>query len=532
MAFYIDNDPTNNNPPAAKKLVLDDRDIIVSNPKENYSHLTTDYTQKKINVTVGGGNNQQMVAGCGIIVQSQQSWTYGSPFEGMGRVIVYNKKGEELYKIDPVNATTLPDGTDPEFGGEEFTPGMRDGLRFGEAVAVGNGILAIRVGGAHDSDNNGNLITLNFAAGANQAASENQGHIVFYRAADGRYIGHVDRHKSMNGLDNSRETGWSKQSKQLAITGGTYPGFSLCISSDHYMDSNYSTTGTASYGSNERPGRVYAHTSGQYNYNSGSIGSANNKWQTHLPSALNLTNAYADGQYPVGFFGMVDSLGDSAQWYSNPQFGESLAAGFGRVVIGAPGDGTNNFYYDGHGPGSAFLYSTSLNPLRKLANPDRNLSNNDGFGHHVAIGCGLVGVLAPWYNNNQGAAYIYGLEGQFQFKVEGMANMNPLTMSIANNQITIAGSGGSLGGHLRIFDLEGNLLDSIRGGAGWGYLFGRPSGWGKYMSSVDETIVVLDHGDENWGDDLIYQNVDSGAFYIYETPKRRSSVYDQSIRGV
>jgi len=42
----------------------------------------------------------------------------------------------------------------------------------------------------------------------------------------------------------------------------------------------------------------------------------------------------------------------------------------------------------------------------------------------------------------------------------------------------------------------------------------------------------LDHGDENWGDDLIYQNVDSGAFYIYETPKRRSSVYDQSIRGV
>lgn len=520
MAFYIDNDPTNNNPPAAKKLVLDDRDIIVSNPKENYSHLTTDYTQKKINVTVGGGNNQQMVSGCGIIVQSQQNWTYGSPFEAMGRIIVYNKKGEELYKIDPVDATTTWSG------GEEFTPGMRTGLRFGEAVAVGNGILAIRVGGAHDSDNNGNLNNTT-------AASENQGHIVFYRAADGKYIAHVDRHHSMNNKDHSRETGWSKQSKQLAITGGTLPGFSLCISSDHYMDSNYSTTGTASYGSNERPGRVYAHSTGANNYSFSNIGSASTEWQTNMSiDHLNYGN-HTDGQYPVGYFGMVDSLGDSAQWYSNPQFGESLAAGFGRVVIGAPGDGTNTFYYDGHGPGSAFLYSTAMNPLRKLANPDRNLSNNDGFGHHVAIGCGLVGVLAPWYNSNQGAAYIYSLEGKYQFKVEGMSNMNPLTMSIANNQITIAGSGGSLGGHLRIFDLEGNLLDSIRGGAGIGYLLGRPSsGWGKYMSSVDETIVVLDHGDENWGDDLIYQNVDSGAFYIYETPKRRSSVYDQSIRGV
>jgi len=523
MAFYIDNDPTNNNPPAAKKLVLDDRDIIISNPKENYSHLTTDYTQKKINVEVGGGNNQQMVSGCGIIVQSQQSWTYSSPFVTMGRIIVYNKKGEELYKIDPVDGTTNADGTSP--GGDEFTPGMRTGLRFGEAVAVGNGILAIRSGGAHDSDNNGNLNNTT-------AASESQGHIVFYRAADGKYLGHVDRHKSMQNLDNSRETGWSKQSKQLAVTGGTFPGFSLCISSDHYMDSNYSTGGTANYGSNERPGRVYAHCSGSSNHNSASIGSAGTKWQTATP-ADGMVNDYTDGIRPVGFFGMVDSLGDSAQWYSNPQFGESLAAGFGRVVIGAPGDGTNNFYYDGHGPGSAFLYSTSLNPLRKLANPDRNLSNNDGFGHHVAIGCGLVGVLAPWYNNNQGAAYLYSLEGQFQFKVEGMANMNPLTMSIANNQITIAGSGGSLGGHLRTFDLEGNLLDSIRGGAGVGYILGRPSsGWGKYMSSVDETIVVLDHGDENWGDDLIYQNVDSGAFYVYETPKRRSCVYDQSIRGV
>ena len=87
------------------------------------------------------------------------------------------------------------------------------------------------------------------------------------------------------------------------------------------------------------------------------------------------------------------------------QFGQSVAVGSGRIVVGQPAKtiGSNNFQ------GRAFIYDLDGNEVGIITASNGDAS--DLFGYSVAVGCGKVVVGAHGVNigsnADQGSAYIY-----------------------------------------------------------------------------------------------------------------------------
>ena len=88
------------------------------------------------------------------------------------------------------------------------------------------------------------------------------------------------------------------------------------------------------------------------------------------------------------------------------RFGGSVAVGCGRIVVGAFRDDDN-----GANSGSAYIFDLDGNQLAKITASDG--SANDFFGESVAVGCGRIVVGAyqddVGSNADQGSAYIFNL---------------------------------------------------------------------------------------------------------------------------
>ena len=86
-------------------------------------------------------------------------------------------------------------------------------------------------------------------------------------------------------------------------------------------------------------------------------------------------------------------------------FGDSVAVGSGRIVVGAP-DKTIGSNED---QGAAYIYDLDGNEVDIITASDG--AADDHFGSSVAVGSGRIVVGAVRKNNFQGVAYIYDLDG-------------------------------------------------------------------------------------------------------------------------
>ena len=92
--------------------------------------------------------------------------------------------------------------------------------------------------------------------------------------------------------------------------------------------------------------------------------------------------------------------------YGNGEgFGREVSVGDGRIVVGAPehsGTYTND--------GKVYVYDLNGNSLFNLEPPDDD-STGQIFGQALAVGCGKIMIGAPFYGSNGGRVTIYNLDG-------------------------------------------------------------------------------------------------------------------------
>lgn len=146
------------------------------------------------------------------------------------------------------------------------------------------------------------------------------------------------------------------------------------------------------------------------------------------------------------------------------QFGASVAIGNGKIVVGAPTAdplGTDN-------AGAVYVFDLSGNQLFKLLSSD--VSDVQYFGSSVAIGNGRIVVGAHSYmrDNNKQGAYIYDLNGNFIKKVTPDAPSQGsfgYSVSVGSGRIAVAcpAYGASLLGATFIYDLDGNFITKLVG---------------------------------------------------------------------
>jgi len=193
---------------------------------------------------------------------------------------------------------------------------------------------------------------------------------------------------------------------------------------------------------------------------------------------------------------------------ANDYFGESVAVGSGRIVVGAPDDDDN-----GSESGSAYIFDLDGNQLTKITASDG--AAGDIFGRSVAVGCGRIVVGAERDDDNgssSGSAYIFDLDGNELTKItasdaDGGDNFG-YSVAVGSGRIVVGAwqddDNGSQSGSAYIFDLDGNQLTKITasdGALGDNFGFSVAVGSGR--------IVVGAYQDDDNGSD-------SGSAYIFD----------------
>ena len=193
------------------------------------------------------------------------------------------------------------------------------------------------------------------------------------------------------------------------------------------------------------------------------------------------------------------------------RFGWSVAAGSGRIVVGAP--------YDGLGfnsrVGTAHIFDLNGNLIDRLISSDA--ASNDYFGISVAVGCGRI-VVGAYSNDigsnaNQGSAYIFDLDGNEVGIItasDGAADDQfGYSVAVGSGKIVVGAPYKTIGsnddqGSAYIFDLNGNQLGIITASDGAAYDY-----FGNSVAVGSGKIVV----------GAPYNNIpqiDRGAAYIFD----------------
>ena len=193
----------------------------------------------------------------------------------------------------------------------------------------------------------------------------------------------------------------------------------------------------------------------------------------------------------------------------NDFFGESVAIGSGRIVVGAYGDDDN-----GSQSGSAYIFDLDGTQLAKITASDGD--TQDRFGGSVAVGCGRIVVGAEQNSDNgsyTGSAYIFDLDGTQLAKImpsdAAGGKLFGRSVAVGSGRIVVGAyqddDNGSASGSAYIFDLDGNQLAKITASDGAS---------GDYFSDSAVAvgcgrIVVGAYGDDDNGSD-------TGAAYIFD----------------
>jgi len=192
-------------------------------------------------------------------------------------------------------------------------------------------------------------------------------------------------------------------------------------------------------------------------------------------------------------------------------FGESVAIGSGRIVVAARLDDDN-----GTASGSAYIFDLDGTQLAKITASDA--ADNVQFGNSVAIGSGRIVVGARLDDDNgsgSGSAYIFDLDGTQLAKItasDGAANdWFGYSVAIGNGRIVVGASedddNGTNSGSAYIFDLDGTQLAKITASDG-----AAEDIFGNSVAIGSGRIVIGAYQDDDNG-------TNSGSAYIYETPR-------------
>jgi hypothetical protein len=191
-------------------------------------------------------------------------------------------------------------------------------------------------------------------------------------------------------------------------------------------------------------------------------------------------------------------------------FGQSVAVGSGRIVVGSPYDDD-----DGSLSGSAYIFDLDGNQLTKITASDA--AAGDVFGELVAVGSGRIVVGAYGDDDNggsSGSAYIYDLDGSNEVKItasDGAANdYFGESVAVGSGRIVVGAysddDNATGSGSAYIFDLDGNQLTKITASDG-----AADDDFGYSVAVGSGRIVVGAYQDDDNGSN-------SGSAYIYETP--------------
>jgi len=185
----------------------------------------------------------------------------------------------------------------------------------------------------------------------------------------------------------------------------------------------------------------------------------------------------------------------------NDFFGESVAIGSGRIVVGAYGDDDN-----GSQSGSAYIFDLDGTQLAKITASDGD--TQDRFGGSVAVGCGRIVVGAEQNSDNgsyTGSAYIFDLDGTQLAKImpsdAAGGKLFGRSVAVGSGRIVVGAFGDSTA---YIFDLDGTQLAKITASDGPTNNF-----FGNSVAVGNGRIVVGADDDDDNGSN-------SGAAYIFD----------------
>jgi hypothetical protein len=190
---------------------------------------------------------------------------------------------------------------------------------------------------------------------------------------------------------------------------------------------------------------------------------------------------------------------------ADDRFGGSVAVGNGRIVVGAEFDDDN-----GSNSGSAYIFDLDGTELAKIDASDGD--SGDRFGYSVAIGNGRIVVGAEGDNLNKGSAYIFDLDGTQLAKItasDGAANdFFGTSVAVGNGRIVVGATAdddnGSSSGSAYIFDLDGTQLAKITASDG-----AADDNFGASVAVGSGRIVVGAYLDDD-------NDFDSGSAYIFD----------------
>ncbi len=184
-------------------------------------------------------------------------------------------------------------------------------------------------------------------------------------------------------------------------------------------------------------------------------------------------------------------------------FGNSVAVGSGKIVVGSPYDDDNNAFLSG----SAYIYDLDGTNEVKITASDAAGSNF--FGISVAAGFGKI-VVGAYKNAGRGAAYIYDLDGTNEVKITAsdgaIDDYFGYSVAVGCGKIVVGAFGDNLSsGSAYIYDLDGTNEVKITASNG-----GMNDYFGWSVAIGDGRIVVGAYGDDN------SNGTDAGSAYIYD----------------
>jgi len=200
-------------------------------------------------------------------------------------------------------------------------------------------------------------------------------------------------------------------------------------------------------------------------------------------------------------------------------FGYSVAAGHNKIVVGAPEYDVGDFPNTKFNAGAVYIYNLDGTGEIKVSASDGD--NQDDFGEAVAIGSNKIVVGAP-DESDEGAVYVYDLDGTNEVKItasDGAADDDfGKAVAIGNNKIVVGAryddDGGSSSGSVYVYNLDGTGEVKITASDA-----GAADNFGKSVAIGENKIVV---GSPNY--DVSGGNINQGSVYIYDLDGTNESI--------
>ena len=225
-------------------------------------------------------------------------------------------------------------------------------------------------------------------------------------------------------------------------------------------------------------------------------------------------------------------------------YGSSVAIGCGKILVGAHDTTVNSQ----SSFGCVYMYDMDGNFIRKII-PTSGGSSGDRFGNDVAIGEGRIVVGARWDNTEDGSIYIFDLNGKQLKKIDSPDGTGALdgaggptsgrtgddfgaSIAIGDGRIVVGApsvkitpgrstAGGLLPapaskGIVYIYDLDGNLLKKIvmETDSDHSSYKSTSYSYGYHVNVMNGRIFV---GDPDTEDTYLSTTLDSrGALYMYD----------------